>query len=818
MGRAREVAAITEQLTTTRLLTLTGPGGIGKTRLAVRAASQVRDRFPEGTWLVDLATAAGADVPPRAVAAALGIREHPERPLVETLAAWLAPQRLLLILDNCEHVVASCARLSETLLHACPEVQILATSREPLRAEGELVWRVPSLAVPEAGHRMGVGEVAQVESVALFLERARARRPDFVLTAERASAVAEICRRLEGIPLAIELAAARLSVLTVDQIAARLDDALRLLAGGRRTAPRQETMRAALDWSYELLDEAEQVVFRRMAVFSGGFDLRAVEAICAGAVEGASSIHPGDVLALLGALVEKSLVVAWAHGAEARYRLLEPVRQYADERLTASGEMEAVRWRYAQYYVDLTEDAEPHLRSGRRPPFMARLATELDNLRAALAWARNAALAGDVRGADLALRLSGALFWFWYLHGHVPEGRRWVEAALSAGADAAPAARARALFTAGTIAWLLDDAATARRWLDEAVALCRWLDDRRQLPYALTVLANVVALQGDESASASLDREARTLFQEGDDPWGLAVATYAAGLRALFRDDLVTAAEQFEAALQRFRRLQDAYYIANTLGNLGDIARERGEDARAELLYQEGLDLLRTEREEAGVPSLLHNLGHVALRRHDPVRAASLFREALAIFHQQGDQRGRAECLIGLAGVSASLGRPELAAQLFGAGQAMLDAAGAAIWPSNRVDYERNLAAVRAQLDEPAFARSWAVGAAMPPAEVIALASQELLSPGQPPLLVPPAAPLPAEVRRLTAREREVAALVAQGLTNRAIADRLVITEGTAALHVKHILAKLDFASRAQIAAWAVEHGLVPSARGRRTE
>ncbi|MPZ12913.1 MAG: tetratricopeptide repeat protein [Chloroflexi bacterium] len=810
VGREQEIAAVTELLTTRRLLTLTGPGGIGKTRLAVRAASELLGQFPAGIWQVDLASVAGPDLVPHAVAAVLDVREEPGRPLVQTLVAWLASGRFLLILDNCEHVVDACAHLAEALLRVCSDGQVLATSREPLRAEGEIVWRVPSLAIPESGGHLPVKALVQVAAVSLFIDRARARRPDFALTPENASAVAEICRWLDGIPLAIELAAARLSALTVDQICARLDNALRLLADGRRAAPRQETMRAVFDWSHALLGEAEQVLFRRLAVFSGSFDLSAVEAVCAGSLEGVDSVDRDDVLPLLAALVDKSLVIPHLTGQVARYRLLEPVRQYAIERLAAGEEIEEVRRRYARHYAQLAEAAEPQLMSGRRPPFMARLADELANVRATLTWALRRAEDGDSDAADLGLRLSGALLWFWHLHGHLAEGRRWVDRALLIGAGASPAARARALSTSGTIAWLLDDYAAAQACLEESATLFQGLDDRRRLPYTLTVLANVAALLGDGSGSSSFDEEARALFREVDDSWGLALANYAGGLRAVFRGDDSEAGVHLERALTLFRELRDAYFVANTLDNLGDIARNRGDDIRAGSLYQGALDLLHGEREPAGVASRLHNLGHVTLRRGDARGAASLFRDALALFHQQSDQRGNAECLIGLAGVFGSLGQSEQAARLFGAAQTLLDEVEGVIWPPNRADYERNLAAVRSQLEDSAFARAWAQGAAMSVVEAIALANSDLLPPPLQQLAVAPTDQLCAEVLLLTARERDVAALVAQGLTNREIAERLVITAGTAALHVKHILAKLGFASRARVAAWAVQHDVAP--------
>src|SRR5579885_3179113 len=409
VGREREVAELKRLLPQTRLLTLTGCGGCGKTRLALRVAADLVPSFPDGVWLVECAPLADSALVPRAVAAVLGVRGTAGQPLLATLAVALASRRLLLVLDNCEHLIGACARLAETLLRACPHLRILATSREPLRLPGEVTWRVPSLALPAPGPLAALESLAQVEAVALFLDRARARQPAFTLTAQNAPAVAAICHHLGGLPLAIELAAAQMGALTPAQIADRLDDALRLLGGGSRTLPRQETLRATLDWSYALLSGAEQRLFRRLAVFSGGFDVAAVEGACAD--EGRA---PADALPLLAALVEKSLVEPQVEGGNARYRLLEPMRQYAAERLAAHGELEAMRRRHALYFLSLAEEAEPWLTSGARGPWIERLATEQHNLRAALAWSRHATEEGD---GEVGLRLAGALCWFWNLRG-----------------------------------------------------------------------------------------------------------------------------------------------------------------------------------------------------------------------------------------------------------------------------------------------------------------------------------------------------------------------------------------------------------------
>lgn len=796
IGRERERAEIKSILTRTRLLTLTGAGGCGKTRLALRVAADLAPSFPDGVRLVQLAPLADSALAPRAVAAALGVRGTAGRPLLATLAAALAPHRLLLVLDNCEHLIGACARLAETLLRACPHLRILTTSRESLHIPGEITWRVPSLALPGPGSLPTPESLAQVEAVAFFLDRARARRPDFTLTPRNAPPVAAICRQLDGLPLGIELAAAQIGALAPEQIATRLDDALRLLRGGSRTLPRQETLHATLDWSYALLSDAERALFRRLSVFAGGFGVEAAEGVCGG-----EGIERADVLALLMALVEKSLVELRMDPREARYRLLEPVRQYARAHLIASGEADSVQRRHAHYFLQLAEAAEPALMSGARGAWIERLATERDNLRTALAWSRRAAEAND---SAVGLRLAGALVWFWSFRGEVSEGLDWVEAALAKGREAAPTVRAKALYGAGELAWLQGQNAVARVRAEESAALFRALGDKRGLAYTLQSLPMVIDHPGARESAA----ESLRLFEEVGDAWGAALAMAALDLFALIRDGGPTGRGQarLEEALVRWRELGDDWGIAQILNFLGDLARSQDDVAGATARYEESLALLRRQGLTGTVPSLLHNLGYLALRRGDTRRALRLFRESLALFRDQGDQRGIADCLTGLAGVLGAMKQPERAVRLFGAAEAQREATGATMWPANEPDYARSLTLVRGQLDEPAFAAAWAVGRALP----LERATAEALA------TEPPDSPHSgADGLDLTSREREVAVLVARGLTNRQIGATLFTTEGTARLHVKHILRKLGFTSRAQVAGWAVARELVAAPEAR---
>src|ERR671916_378267 len=444
VGREKELTEVERLLEHNRLVTLTGSGGCGKTRLALAAAGELVEGFEDGVWMVELASLADPSLVPQAVASTLGVREQPGRLPTETLSDYLGSRNVLLVLDNCEHLIGACAELAEALLHSCPNLRVLATSREALGITGEVAWPVPSLSLPDLRRLPEVESLARYEAARLFLERTAAVNPTFALTEQNAVAVDQICYRLDGIPLAIELAAARAKVLSVEQIAERLDDSFGLLSAGGRTAmPRHRTLHATMDWSHELLSLEERALFRRLSVFAGGFTLEAAESVCAGA-----GLERDEVLDLLSHLVDKSLVIMREESGEARYRLLETVRQYAREKLSESGEAEQASERHAGYYLALAEEAEPELKGAGQVAWLEQLEREHDNLRAAMRW-----LLG--RGElEEAARLGWALWLFWGIRAHFAEGRRSMEQALSAEGSAGltEAARAMALFVAGMMA------------------------------------------------------------------------------------------------------------------------------------------------------------------------------------------------------------------------------------------------------------------------------------------------------------------------------------------------------------------------------
>jgi predicted ATPase len=441
VGREKELSEVKRLLADTRLLTLTGSGGCGKTRLALAAATDLLEEFEEGVWMVELAPLADPALVPQAVASTLGVREQPGRSPTETLSDYLSSKQVLLVLDNCEHLIEACAVLAEALLHSCPELRILATSREALGITGEVAWLVPSLSLPDLRHLPEIESLPRYESARLFVERTTAVKPTFALTERNATAVAQVCYRLDGIPLAIELAAARAKVLSVEQISERLDDCFRLLAAGSRTAmPRHRTLHATMDWSHDLLPDEEQTLFRRLSVFAGGFTLEAAESVCAG-----KDLQRDEVLELLSHLVDKSLVVAWERDGEVRYRLLEMVRQYGREKLDESGEEAEVRRRHAAFFLGLAERVEPELQGPGQVERLDELERENGNLRVVMSWALSKGEAG------IAGRLGWVLWRYWFLHGHQGEGRRWMEVLLER--DIPPDLRVRVATVASVMAY-----------------------------------------------------------------------------------------------------------------------------------------------------------------------------------------------------------------------------------------------------------------------------------------------------------------------------------------------------------------------------
>lgn len=754
-----------------RLLTLTGPGGCGKSRLALKVAQDLAGRFADGVWLAELASLSDPDLVPRTVARALGVRESPGRSPTETLSDHLEPRETLLVVDNCEHLVAACARLVEALLRACPDLRILATSREALGIAGEIAWPVPSLSLPDPRYPHPAGELLGYEAVRLFVERTSAVVPAFGLTRENAAAVLRVCRGLDGIPLAIELAAARVKVLSVEQIAGRLDGRFRLLTAGSRTAlPRHRTLRAAMDWSHDLLSGQEAALFRRLSVFAGGFTLETAEVVCAG-----DDAERDEVLELLSRLVDKSLVVVRDRGGEARYGLLETVRQYGWEKLVESGEAEAVRWRHADFFLALAEEVapkiEPSNETAGRGRWLERLEMEHDNLRAALRWAGR-------DSPETGLRLASALYWFWYHRGYQSEGRGWFERILAGAPAARTAARAEALTRAGYLAWLQGDHPRARSRLQEGVEIWR-------------------ELEGEKS--------------------GLAHALWVLGLEMLAVEELAEARSLTEESVEIFRTIEDEAGIAHTLANLGAIVLGQGESALASSLLEESLQISRRIGDDWMLSLPLRNLGVAAFQQGDHARAVGLLRESLGLLRGSGDKLYTSRGLECLAAVESRRGSHVRAARLFGAGEALREAIGVPML-FYLVDYDGAVTATRAALGEEAAAAAWAEGQAMAPDDAIALALE-----GPTPeegqgarhprafggtLAAGTGPPRNTYPDGLTAREAEVLGLLAGGMTNKGIAAHLFLSVSTVQRHVANVYAKIGAHGRAEATAYAVRRGL----------
>lgn len=716
IGREREMQEIKTLLTQTRLLTLTGSGGCGKTRLALQIAADLLEDYSEGVWLVELTALTDPALVPTTVAATLGVHEEPGRPTLVTLAEALKSKNLLLILDNCEHVVSACAQLAETLLRNCPNVRLLTTSREALGIVGETAWRVPSLSLPEPHELADMSSVARIahyEAIRLFIERAQAASSEFTVTAQNIKFIAQICRRLDGIPLAIELAAARTKALSVEQIADRLDDRFRLLTGGSRTAlPRQQTLKAMMDWSYELLNGQERTLFRRLSAFAGGFMLEMAEAICAD-----EAVQPAEILDLLSNLVSKSLVIFEERDDEAHYRLLETVRQYARDKLLETGEAARVRERHRDWFLAFAERAEGALQGPDQALWLKRLETEHDNLRAALEWSSDS--------PEMGLRLASVLWLFWYLRGYISEGREWLKQFLAKTAHAPTPLRAKALYGASMLARAQDDYAQATALLEESLALYGQLKDQHGVASVLGNLGVIAFARGDYAKATKLHEGSLDHFRELDNTIGIASALSELGNVALYQDEVARAERFLEESLALSRAAQDDHSIALALRRLGAVVLRRGDLARAKRVLQESLELYQGLGAVPGVASVLNSLGMVALTEGDCTRAKKFLRESLLKYRDVGDKWHIALCLDRLARVAAAQEHGELAARLLGAADALRETIGAPLPPSEHAGREQALRVARERLSEEAFAAAWADGYAMKLDQAIAYALAE---------------------------------------------------------------------------------------------
>ncbi len=847
IGREREVMAVRALMRQPelRLLTLTGTGGIGKTRLGLQVANELLDEFVDGVYFVPLAPIADPSLVIPTIAQALGINEDGGRPLQSFLQAYLREKHLLLLLDNFEQVTAAAPELA-ALLSSCPDLKVMVTSRAVLHLHGEHEFPVPPLALPDLQHFTQLPEsevLSKYPAIHLFLQRASAIKPGFALTEANAHVVAEICARLDGLPLAIELAAARIKLLSPRALLQRLSHRFEVLTSRTQNAPeRQQTLRNALAWSYDLLNVQEQRIFRRLSIFAGGCTLEAIEYLCSALGD---DCDEGVVLDGVASLIDKSLMQSTEVNGEeeTRFVMLETVREYGLEALAASGEMEVIQQAHAAYHLRLAEEAEQGLGGPQQATWLKRLEREHDNLRAAQGWLLEPGEGGQRK--EMALRLGGALRRFWVIHGHISEGRHFLERALAGSEGVAASVRARALIAAANLAviqndydraellaaeslahfrefgdqagialslYLLGSAAWSRGYtgatrslIEESLALSRAVGDKERVAWSLFTLALLDSRQGEYARARALFEASLAMHREVGSKRGMASSLFQlAQVLFVSRGDLAMVSSLLEEGFALYRELGDKEGIAASLCLAGQVALSQDDLAAARSLGEESVLLYREIGYKWGWASALSFLARVAVFRGSAMEARTLYEESLALAREADYKESIASSLEGLAGVIAAQGEPAWAAQLWGAAESVRSTAGIPMPPVERDGYERAVAAAGAQLEEGSFATKWAEGWVMTPEQVIAAHGETII--------LPPAAAgvaAPSYPAGLTAREVDVLRLVARGLSNAQIARELVLSEKTVAAHLTHIFNKTDSGNRAAAAAFAIRNGLV---------
>ena len=796
VGREAELAEVRARVGGSRLVTLTGPGGAGKTRLGLQVAAGLLDGAGDGVWLADLAPLSNPELVAVTLADVLGVRPERGRPVLDTVVEAVGGRSLLVLLDNCEHLIDACAKLADALLRGCPNLALLATSREPLGISGERVYRVPSMRLPADGDDLGAIRVS--EAVRLLEERATAHGVALSWDGPSAEVAGRICRRLDGIPLAIELAAARLRVMSAGELEARLDDRFTLLTGGSRAVlPRQQTLRAMVDWSWELLTDTERQVLARLSVFAGGFGLAAAETVARGA-----DVPVEEMLGHLAALVDKSLVHFNDAGTgPGRYRLLETVRHYAAERLDAQGPaaVETARTAHLGYYAALAEAAAPQLVGAEQAQWLDRLDADLSNLRAAIA------VGMTQPDPEPGLRLAASLRLYWVARGHAVEGADALRAFLDMpAAKQATLPRARALATAAHLLERTGDYTMAGHYGEEAQTIASAAGDDYLVTELLSNRAWILARQGQPGAALPLIEQGLDLARRLGEPHLTARLLSARAYATNLQGDPAAAARDNAEALRLYRQAGDQLHAGAALNSLSDYELWAGDLDAARRHVAEALDIARALNARNSVVIATFNLGLAEHLSGSPGAAETLFADSLNLARRMGMKRHAAYALIGLALAGRGGADPGWSARLHGAADQALADLGHTLQPLERRLADLDRQRLRAAMGADAFEAEYAAGRILDMKQVMAALAPTGVTARQPPGAEPGEA-----VTVLTPREREVLKLVAQGHSNRDIAQRLVLSEHTVHRHLANILRKLELTSRAAAAAWGVRAGLV---------
>jgi non-specific serine/threonine protein kinase len=803
IGRERELAEVEHLVSTSRLVTLTGAGGSGKTRLATQVANNISGTFADGVWLVDFVPLREEELVPQYIAQTFGLRPGSNEGVNELILNFAQSKHILLILDNCEHLITPISQIAQQLLPAATGLNILATSRQPLAVLGEMIYQVQGLALPSPDSALlaDLQDLQQYDAIHLFIERARAISPQFTVTPENVLAIVEICRRLDGIPLALELASARVNILTAQQIAARLHNRFALLTARGRTAlaSHHHTLRAAIDWSYDLLSSKEQTLLRRLAVFEAGCTLDIARAVCSD-----DKISEGHLLDLLSSLVDKSLVVSETIGRlEARYRLLETIREYALEKLEGSGEASRLRDRHLDWFLARAEEIAPKLEgSSYQGLWLNWLDGEQDNLRAALAWSLQS------RHIEAGLRLAVALVWYWRLHGSDVEIRTWLERLLEQTDETVPLlVRAHATMYASQAAAALSDPAAATAHGRAAVALCEAMGEAGKplLANALVGLGRAVQATGDFVTAMEIAEPATRIFRELGDLFGLGFTLFGQAEGSLALGNYVKARAAIEEGLAIAQDVANPYLLALAFNVLGDLERFEGNYESAQVAHEQSLAGLRQIGAARDQAAVLHNLAHAHLHLGDLTQAHKYFSESMAMQQEQDNIEGIAECLLGFGAMASVAGLPTQAARLFAAAVALGGKTIIVQWPAERMEYEHYLSAIQSKLTDQEYEEAQIKGQMLTMEQAVEYAQSLPLVP------LARASEVSDEFGGLTEREHEVVALIVQGKKNSEIAEHLVLSKRTVEKHVANILSKLELASRAQIVRWAMERNVSKS-------